>query len=84
MTLKDLGQELLAATGSREGVSIACGYFPAWKAAELYDTHGLHPAAVGVELDPQVLYFEQTVHKGLIRARAYGRPGRRAARRPAC
>jgi len=39
-----LGQALLDQYGSREGVSIACGYFPAWKAAELYDSHGLHPA----------------------------------------
>lgn len=27
--------------GSREAASVACGYFPAWKAFELKDTFGL-------------------------------------------
>jgi alanyl-tRNA synthetase len=53
-----LGAELLAKHGSREAVSIACGYFPAWQAAELYDTYGLHPADMLQRLKKAGLKFD--------------------------
>lgn len=34
------------AGGRRELASIACGYYPPWKVAELYSTHGLHPMEI--------------------------------------
>jgi hypothetical protein len=39
--LERLGRELLDQFGSREGVSVALGYFPAWKAYFYKETFGL-------------------------------------------
>lgn len=41
MTLEQFGQKMLDDLGSREAVSMALGYFPAWKAWDLKETYGL-------------------------------------------
>lgn len=39
--IESFGANMLAELGSREAVSIACGYYPAWKAWDLKETYGL-------------------------------------------
>lgn len=48
--LEEWGKGLLHEAGSPEAVCIGLGYFPPWKAAELYDTYGLNPRDMLPEL----------------------------------
>jgi alanyl-tRNA synthetase len=50
MTFEELGQSLFERCGSRDAVSLALGYFPAWKAFELKDTFGLPLIVTAMEV----------------------------------
>lgn len=61
--LDTLGSILLDLCKTKERVSILLGYFPAWKAAEMYHTYGLNPIDMIQKLKEHDLKMDWTAFR---------------------